>query len=49
VCRGETPWMAGLLMAPQGIGAALAMRPAANLADRYGPRRTVPTGGSRSA
>jgi MFS family permease len=31
-------------MAPQGIGAALAMRPAANLADRYGPRRTVPWG-----
>ena len=44
VCRGESPWMAGLLMAPQGIGAALAMRPAANLADRYGPRRTVPWG-----
>ena len=44
VCRGESPWLAGLLMAPQGIGAALAMRPAANLADRYGPRRTVPWG-----
>jgi EmrB/QacA subfamily drug resistance transporter len=44
ICRGESPWMAGLLMAPQGIGAALAMRPAANLADRYGPRRTVPWG-----
>jgi len=44
VCRGESPWLAGLLMAPQGIGAALAMRPAANLADKYGPRRTVPWG-----
>jgi MFS family permease len=44
VCRGESPWLAGLLMAPQGIGAALAMRPAANLADRFGPRRTVPWG-----
>jgi len=44
VCRGESPWKAGLLMAPQGIGAALAMRPAANMADRYGPRRTVPWG-----
>jgi len=44
VCRGESPWLAGLLMAPQGIGAALAMRPAAHLADRYGPRRTVPWG-----
>ena len=31
-------------MAPQGIGATLAMRPAANLADRFGPRRTVPWG-----
>ena len=44
IVRGESPWMAGLLMAPQGIGAALVMRTSAKLADRYGPRRTVPIG-----
>lgn len=44
VCRGESAWKAGLLMAPQGIGAALVMRPAANMADRFGTRRTVPIG-----
>jgi len=44
IVRGESPWMAGLLMAPQGIGAALVMRPAANLSDRYGTRITVPIG-----
>jgi EmrB/QacA subfamily drug resistance transporter len=44
IVRGESPWMAGLLMAPQGIGAALVMRTSARLADRYGPRRTVPIG-----
>ena len=44
IVRGESPWMAGLLMAPQGIGAALVMRPAAKLSDRYGTRRTVPIG-----
>jgi MFS family permease len=31
-------------MAPQGIGAALVMRTSANMADRYGTRRTVPIG-----
>ena len=44
IVRGESPWKAGLLMAPQGIGAALVMRTSAKLADRYGPRRTVPIG-----
>jgi EmrB/QacA subfamily drug resistance transporter len=44
IVRGESPWMAGLLMAPQGIGAALVMRPSARMADRYGTRRTVPVG-----
>jgi EmrB/QacA subfamily drug resistance transporter len=44
ICRGESPWMAGLLMAPQGIGAAMVMRPAANLADKLGTRKTVPVG-----
>jgi len=42
--RGESAWLAGLLMAPQGIGAALVMRSSARLADRFGPRRTVPIG-----
>ncbi len=36
--RGEAAWKAGLLMAPQGIGAALVMRSAGALADKYGPR-----------
>ena len=31
-------------MAPQGIGAALVMRPAAKMSDRYGTRTTVPIG-----
>ena len=44
IVRGESPWVAGLLMAPQGIGAAVVMRASANLADRYGTRRTVPIG-----
>jgi EmrB/QacA subfamily drug resistance transporter len=42
--RGQSAWLAGLLMAPQGIGAALIMQPAARLADRFGTRRTVPIG-----
>jgi EmrB/QacA subfamily drug resistance transporter len=42
--RGESAWKAGLLMAPQGIGAALVMRTSAKMADRYGTRRTVPIG-----
>ena len=44
VVRGESPWMAGLLMAPQGIGAALMMRKAGIWSDRYGARRVVPIG-----
>ena len=44
IVRGESPLVAGLLMAPQGIGAALVMRPSAQLADRYGTRKTVPIG-----
>ena len=35
---------AGLLMAPQGIGAALVMRRAGALTDRFGARRVVPPG-----
>ena len=36
--RGDAAWKAGLMMAPQGIGAALVMRFAGSLADRHGPR-----------
>jgi MFS family permease len=36
--RGDAAWKAGLMMAPQGIGAAVVMRLAGSLADRYGPR-----------
>ena len=36
--RGDAAWTAGLMMAPQGIGAAMVMRLAGSLSDRYGPR-----------
>jgi EmrB/QacA subfamily drug resistance transporter len=42
--RGETALHAGLLMAPQGIGAALAMPMAGRLTDRIGAGRIVPFG-----
>jgi len=38
VDRGDAAWKAGLMMAPQGIGAALVMRFAGSLSDRHGPR-----------
>jgi len=44
IVRGESAWMAGLLMAPQGIGAALVMKYSGTVADRFGPRRVVPLG-----
>ncbi len=44
IVRGESAWKAGLLMAPQGIGAALVIRTSAKMADKYGTRRTVPVG-----
>ncbi len=44
VVRGESPWMAGLLMAPQGIGAAMVMRRAGVIADKHGVRKVVPAG-----
>ncbi len=44
VARGQPAWMAGLLMAPQGIGAAVIMRWAGSVTDRVGPRRIVPFG-----
>jgi EmrB/QacA subfamily drug resistance transporter len=42
--RGLSAWQAGLLMAPQGIGAAIMMRPSGALTDRVGPRKVVPAG-----
>ena len=36
--RGEAAWRTGLLMAPQGIGAAVVMRLAGSMSDKYGPR-----------
>jgi EmrB/QacA subfamily drug resistance transporter len=44
VARGQEAWQAGLLMAPQGIGAACIMRWAGSVTDRLGPRRVVPFG-----
>jgi MFS family permease len=44
VARGQEAWQAGLLMAPQGLGAACVMRWAGAMTDRFGPRRVVPGG-----
>jgi MFS family permease len=44
IARGQSAWQAGLLMAPQGIGAALLMRRSGAITDRAGPRRVVPVG-----
>jgi EmrB/QacA subfamily drug resistance transporter len=44
VVRGYGALAAGLLMAPQGLGAAAVMRPAGLITDRIGPRRIVPLG-----
>jgi EmrB/QacA subfamily drug resistance transporter len=44
IVRGDSALVAGLLMAPQGIGAAVIMRYAAKTADRYGPRVIVSVG-----
>jgi len=42
--RGESALQAGLLLAPQGLGAMLAMPVAGILSDRTGPGRIVPFG-----
>ena len=42
--RGQSPLDAGLLMAPQGIGAAIMMPIAGRLTDRIGPGRVVMAG-----
>ena len=44
VARGESALTAGLLMAPQGVGAALAMPVAGRLADRVGGGRVALVG-----
>jgi len=44
VGRGESPLVAGLLMAPQGVGAALGMNRAGRLVDRVGGGRVVIAG-----
>jgi EmrB/QacA subfamily drug resistance transporter len=44
IARGQSALAAGLLMAPQGIGAACVMRLSGSITDRVGPRRVVPAG-----
>jgi EmrB/QacA subfamily drug resistance transporter len=44
VIRGRSPLQTGVLMIPQGLGAALAMPIAGALTDRIGARRVVPAG-----
>jgi EmrB/QacA subfamily drug resistance transporter len=44
VVRGQSPLDAGLLMMPQGVGAALGMNVAGRLTDRVGAGRVVPVG-----
>jgi len=42
--RGRTPVQTGLLMVPQGLGAALTISVAGYLTDKVGARRVVPAG-----
>ena len=44
IARGQSALVAGLLMAPQGVGAALFMRLSGSITDRVGPRSIVPFG-----
>src|SRR3954451_4469530 len=44
VVRGESALSAGLLLAPQGVGAAMAMPIAGRLTDRLGAGKIVPVG-----
>jgi EmrB/QacA subfamily drug resistance transporter len=44
IVRGRTPLQTGLLLIPQGLGAALAMPAAGALTDRYGARPVVTCG-----
>ena len=44
IARGESPLIAGLLVAPQGLGAALGMNLGGRATDRYGGGRVVVVG-----
>jgi EmrB/QacA subfamily drug resistance transporter len=44
VARGESPLNSGLLIVPQGLGAAVAMNVGGRLTDRYGGGRVIPFG-----
>jgi EmrB/QacA subfamily drug resistance transporter len=44
ILRGRTPFETGLLLVPQGLGAATAMSLAGFLTDKLGARRIVPAG-----
>jgi EmrB/QacA subfamily drug resistance transporter len=44
IARGQSAAIAGLLMAPQGVGAAVIMRTAGAITDRLGVRKIVPAG-----
>jgi MFS family permease len=44
ILRGRTPFETGLLLVPQGLGAAAAMSLAGFLTDKLGARRIVPAG-----
>src|SRR6266516_2155857 len=49
IVRGRTPLETGLLLIPQGLGAALAMPVAGALTDRIRARRVVPAGAGLGA
>jgi EmrB/QacA subfamily drug resistance transporter len=44
IVRGQSPLVAGLLLAPQELGAMVSMRYAGRFTDRYGAGRIVPFG-----
>jgi EmrB/QacA subfamily drug resistance transporter len=44
VARGETPFNSGLLIVPQGLGAAVGMNVGGRLTDRFGGGRVIPFG-----
>jgi MFS family permease len=44
IIRGRTPLETGLLMIPQGLGAAIAIAIAGSLTDKVGARRVLPAG-----
>jgi len=44
VVRGQSPLVAGLMMAPQGIGAMITLPMGGRMVDRFGPSKIVPLG-----